>query len=41
MDGEGRQSTDKAQQGRIEYVQNGEQNDSTVWKRLRNINDEK
>lgn len=37
MDGKGRQSTDKEEQGDrgIEYIQNAEQNDSTVWKKLK------
>ena len=35
LDGEGRGTTDQKVQGRIEgYVQNAEQNDSTIWKRV-------
>jgi hypothetical protein len=37
LDGEGRQSADKKVQGDrgIGYIQNAEQNESTVWKRMK------
>jgi hypothetical protein len=37
LDGESGRSTDKEDQGRIEgYVQNAEQNSSTIWQRVKN-----
>ena len=42
MDGKRRQTTDQKNQGSgIEgYIQNEEQNESTIWQRMKSINDQ-
>ena len=41
LDGEGRESTDKKEQGSLEgYIQNAEQNESTIWQRVKKAKDE-
>ena len=38
MDGEGRDTADNTEQGRMtDYIQNAEQNDSTIWQRIKKV----
>ena len=36
MDGTRGQSTNQEEQGRVGYIQNAEQNTSTIWSKLKN-----
>jgi hypothetical protein len=36
VDGKRRQSTNQEEQGRVGYIQNAEQNNSSIWSKLKN-----